>query len=474
MWTTAEVPIPSDPFSCVIGQDEAVRIARIITKQRRNLLLVGPPGVGKSMVAWAVSSSLPPACEEISILHNPECPERPVCESRRRENIDAEEHFFRVSGRATDAADIPFHAAERLGFRCRRCAAISSCNIQACPKCGFDKYRLASSPFDELVTSIDSGRREKRVQTTIKNTVSGADEVFLFESASDSKARVFNANELEKLKLYALRRPRKILVPLGRKTFIQATGASETELLGDVKHDPYGGHAELGTQPYARVVPGAIHEAHEGVLFIDELSSMGRLQRFILTAMQEKKFPISGKNPSSTGSSVRVDGVPCNFIFVSALNINDLAGILPPLRSRIAGDGYEVLLNTHMGDTKENRDRLLQFMRQEIEKDGRIPHANEDAAHTLIEEARKRAGEIDNAHDSLTLRLRGLSGVIKLAGDLAVFEGAQLIEKKHITLAIEKNRSVEEQLHEKYGSAFKAGMSDLSFREGRERASDIT
>ena len=25
-----------------------------------------------------------------------------------------------------------------------------------------------------------------------------------------------------------------------------ATGASETELLGDVKHDPYGGHASIG------------------------------------------------------------------------------------------------------------------------------------------------------------------------------------------------------------------------------------
>ena len=92
-------------------------------------------------------------------------------------------------------------------------------------------------------------------------------------------------------------------VPLERTPFVLATGASETELLGDVRHDPYGGHPQLGTDPFDRIVPGAMHEAHEGVLFIDELPNLGHLQRFILTAMQEKRFPISGRNPQSAGAS---------------------------------------------------------------------------------------------------------------------------------------------------------------------------
>ena len=50
---------------------------------------------------------------------------------------------------------------------------------------------------------------------------------------------------------------------------------------------------------------GAVHEAHEGVLFIDEMATLGDTQRFILTAMQEKKFPITGRNPTSAGASVR-------------------------------------------------------------------------------------------------------------------------------------------------------------------------
>ncbi len=106
-----------------------------------------------------------------------------------------------------------------------------------------------------------------------------------------------------------------------------------------------------GPCPYERVIPGEIHEAHEGVLFIDELPHLGPIQRHILTAMQEKRFPISGRNPQSGGASVRVDYVPCDFILVAAANIQDIHQILSPLRSRIAGGGYEVLLETAMPDT---------------------------------------------------------------------------------------------------------------------------
>ncbi len=147
--------------------------------------------------------------------------------------------------------------------------------------------------------------------------------------------RVLDQSALEKRRELEKVSPRKVLVPLDRNPFVLATGSSETELLGDVRHDPYGGHPQLGTQPYERVVPGAIHEAHEGVLFLDELPHLGHMQRFILTAMQEKRFPISGRNPQSAGASVKVDDVPCDFIFVGACNIQDLEQVLSPLRSRI-------------------------------------------------------------------------------------------------------------------------------------------
>ncbi len=210
---------------------------------------------------------------------------------------------------------------------------------------------------------------------------------------------------------------------------------------------------------------GAIHSAHEGVLFIDELPHLGHLQRFILTAMQEKRFPIAGRNPQSAGASVRVESVPCDFIFVGACNIQDLQHILSPLRSRINGGGYEVLVETAMPDSGENRLRLAQFVAQEIAIDAKIPHASRDAIALIIEEARKRAKVIDNRDKALTLRLRELGGLLRAAGDIAVVEEARLIEAKHIREALRRARPVEEQIKDRYGSYMGGVASDATTSE---------
>src|SRR4029077_2335375 len=196
----------------------------------------------------------------------------------------------------------------------------------------------------------------------------------------------------------------------------------------DVRHDPYGGHPQLGTLPYERTIPGAIHEAHEGVLFIDELPHLGSLQRHVLIGMQEKRFPITGRNPQSGGAAVRVDSVPCDFILVAASNIQDIHKILSPLRSRIAGGGYEILLDTTMPDTERNRMKLAQFCAQEIATDGRIRPATREAIQELILEARRRAELIDGRRNALTLRLRDLGGLIRTAGALAAIGGSEFLE----------------------------------------------
>src|SRR2546427_11393900 len=125
-------------------------------------------------------------------------------------------------------------------------------------------------------------------------------------------------------------------------------------------------------------------------MFIDEFPHLGLMQRFILTAMQEKRFPISGRNPQSAGASVKVESVPCDFIFVGACNIQDLPHIMSPLRSRITWGGYEILVETTMSDSYSNRAKLAQFVAQEIAADKRIPPATRDAAGIVIGESRKR------------------------------------------------------------------------------------
>jgi len=469
--TTQDVPIPSDPLGRVIGQEKAVEIARIAAYQHRHLLLVGPPGIGKSMTAQALALHLERPKTEIRVVHNPEYPERPSVEVVDREEVYREREARRTTeGELINATDAPASVAERLGYRCPRCSFYSHPQDRYCPSCGNLKQVVpgvtgSGNPFRDLVggllelTVSPGGNPNESVRTTrLKN---GVEEVVAYERSGE-QIKVLDQKALERRRSMQKESPRKVLVKIDRTPFVMATGASETELLGDVRHDPYGGHPQLGTQPYERTLAGAIHEAHEGVLFIDELPHLGPMQRHILTAMQEKRFPITGRNPQSGGASVRVDNVPCDFILVAAANIQDVAHILSPLRSRIAGGGYEVLLETTMPDTERNEMRLVQFCAQEIAVDGRIRPATREALGELIQEARRRALVLDGRKNALTLRLRELGGLIRTAGDLATVSGSEFLEASHVREALTRARSIEEQIKEAYGSMQGGLRSDAS------------
>jgi len=198
----------------------------------------------------------------------------------------------------------------------------------------------------------------------------------------------------------------------------------------------------LGTPPHLRVEAGLVHKAHRGVLFIDEISSLSeKSQQELLTAMQEKKYAITGQSEMSSGALVRTEAVPCDFVLVAAGNYEDIQKMHPALRSRIRGYGYEVYMEETMADTPANREKIVQFIAQEVVKDGKIPHFDPAAVEEIIQEARKRAGR----KNRLSLKLRELGGLVRAAGDLAVEQKTKHVTAEQVMKAKKIAQTLEQQ-----------------------------
>ena len=202
----------------------------------------------------------------------------------------------------------------------------------------------------------------------------------------------------------------------------------------------------LGTPPHLRVEPGMIHRANGGVLFLDEIATLShKSQQELLTAMQEKKYAITGQSENSSGAMTRTEPVPCDFVLVAAGNYDDLRKVHPALRSRIRGYGYECYMNVDMPDNAENRLKIAQFVAQEVVKDGKISHFARDAVEEIVFEARRRSEH----KGKLTLKLRDLGGLVRASGDVAKEKGHKWVTRQDVFEAKLSARTLENQMVDK-------------------------
>jgi Lon-like ATP-dependent protease len=99
-------------------------------------------------------------------------------------------------------------------------------------------------------------------------------------------------------------------------------------------------------------------------------------------------------------------------------NMDDVSNLRAPLLDRI---DYKVVLRNKMENNQENRDKLLQFIVQEI-KNNNLRPMTYDACCEIV----KLAQLLSGSKNKLTLRLRQVSNIIKMANDIAV--GKELSE----------------------------------------------
>jgi len=405
--TTKEVQISPKIIDQIIGQDEALTIIKKAASQRRNVLLIGEPGTGKSLLGQALAELLPKE-KLIDIISLPNTSD---------ENVP----LIRT---------LPKGKGKEL---------VSKAKLQEIGS--FKNQNILF--FILLIVAIITPWWIRKQYGDIMAAAS------LIGSMMFLAVFVIFMNLGKRMKLTQTNKIPKLLIDNSEKKkapFLDATGAHAGALLGDVLHDPLqsGG---LGTPPYERLIPGMIHRANKGVLFIDEIANLyPQSQQELLTAIQEKKYPITGQSERSSGAMTRSEPVPCDFILIAAGNFETVKKMHPALRSRIRGYGYEVYMNAMIDDTEENRLKLVQFIAQEIKKDGKIPHFKKEAVLEIIEEAKKRAG----TSNKLTLRLRELGGLVRAAGDLALEQKSKLVTRKHVLEAKKLARTLEQQLADRY------------------------
>lgn len=392
--TSGDIDVPDKIIDQIIGQKEAVETVRKASKQRRNVLLIGEPGVGKSMLAKGMAELLPPEeLQDILVYPNMEDNQNPLI-------------GVMPAGEGSNV--------------------VTNYKIKA--KGNEERKNMFMIAIISLILVIGFVLQQ-------------------FLAAIIAAGIVFLA--LQQMKPRSTVMVPKLLINNDKKNmapFVDATGAHAGALLGDVRHDPYqsGG---LGTPAHERVEPGMIHKANKGVLYVDEIGSLKmKTQQELLTAMQEKKYQITGQSETSSGAMVRSQEVPCDFVLVASGNLHVLEGMHPALRSRIRGYGYEVFMKDSMKDTPENRDKLVQFVAQEVKKDGRIPHFGREAVAEIIHEAQRRAGK----KEALTLKLRDLGGLVRAAGDIAKGEKADFVTVEHVLSAKKLARTLEQQIADRY------------------------
>ena len=448
--STEQIQTPKDLFQRVIGQEHAVKIVKSAVRQRRHVLLCGEPGIGKSMLAKAAYSLLNPPTQEIRLRHNRALSDRPIVVVTNIDDAAVTKQtrpspsnvFYSTPDR------LPIDIAIKMGYRCSNCSDLSLPSEPTCSSCGSDKRFdwTSSDSYHGLFRMLDVVREPALKIVTDLEEIGTESYHTIYERVNDREIAITRekfSEDSDIVREVHGEEEERILVGRDTSRFVRVSGSSHVELLGDVKHDPYGSAESLGMAAYQRVIPGAIHEAHEGILYIDELPALGSYQSHLLTAMQERVYSISGHNPMSSGAAVRVDDVPCDFILFASCNTENIGGILPALRSRIRGYGYEIMLASWIEKSQEIVNDFVRFIAQTVEEDGKIPHYGIESVQEVIRVAEKMALQFDGKRDAFTLRLRELGGLIRIAGDLAVQDNDSLVQPNHVTRAEVLGRGID-------------------------------
>ncbi len=442
--TTAEIEPPKQPIDIVKGQESAKQTILRAIESKRNVLLLGPAGCGKSLLAKTVAEQYAKnKAENIQLydqilVHNftdqysPEVLALPAplgnefktdLKIAMKMIPEAIRNGWMINSKQ-DVMNIPVISVKNNFFYDQSYSTTVGALVRNAEKYGgyklIDNYKdvmkdsgsvldapvliLDGQPyslrevFPELSKSIMGGLRGAyNLEGIIQKYENYPKVMKYFEQLVKGVGENLDVFKVSFFDAYSGQNPMMKTATQERYTANVIVDNAETKglpvqyienptiqnLMGEAGHDPLN-----MMPPHSRCQAGKLHKANGGIIIIDELITIIQnqfMRNYLLTVLQEKKGRIGGGHGlvgGGTSAGIETQPVDADCIVIGCAN-EDLLQILTPKIARRFQ--YKVTLDATMENNLENRLGYAEFVKYKIDEYNNDPKNKDKLPHASPE-----------------------------------------------------------------------------------------